>query len=1044
MYYPYTTGIKPDISIHFSLTTHFRMNQFNIKLLDRSFLKAPLLLLCLALSGQMFAQVVTGKVTDSATGEALVGVTVAEVGSRSGAVTDIDGNYRISVSDMNGSIVISYTGYQSKTVALNGSTTVDVMLTAGVELDEVVVTALGISREKKSLTYGAQEISSGDLTRVKDANVINSLSGRTAGLQINRSGSGVGGSTRVVMRGQKSTRDNNVLYVIDGVPMFNYSPAQPGDIWGQSGNSGNVGRDGGDAISNLNPEDIESMTVLKGASAAALYGSQAANGVILVTTKKGKDGQTKIDFSSNVTFESPTLTPELQFNYGSRPNENFSWGDKASSNDHVKDFFQTGTTYINSIGLTGGNKVAQTYFSYANTTSKGIIPTSELKRHNLTLRETAEFLDGRLSLSANLNYTNQRGDNRNAQGLYFNPLTGLYLFPRSENWADYSGANFEQFDDASKLYLQNWVGSRDDWQNPYWILNRNPNFDLRNRFYGTVTVGLKLTDWANLQFRGNLDKTYDQFEQHAYAGTEPTLADPNGRFVMNRSEGTVKYGDVLLNLKKDFNNLSAGLTLGSSINDVKVLSEYADSKGPGLRYANIFILQNIIQPGNIQQSQPVRSQLQSVFGSLSLGYKNMVYLDVTGRNDWSSTLAYTSSTSFFYPSVGISGILSEMFTIRGVSFAKVRASYAEVGNGVNPYDTYRLNSLIPGGVVQNSIGSLPGEELKPELSKSLEFGADVRFWNNRVGLDLTWYKTNTTNQRIQVGAPLGSGLSAFVINAGDIQNKGIEATLSFVPVRTQKLEWSTNFNFTTNKNEVLELTPLLADGVYTLTDGGVNNYDMVIREGYPFGEIGGKGFRYLNGNIVVSADGIPQAGADTVLGNPAPDFTLGWNNNITFGNFSVGFLIDGRFGGEVMSVTQAVIDRFGVSQATSDARDAGGVRVPAVLEDGTAYNGTLDAEKYYVAVGGRDGITEAYIYNGTSVRLRELTVGYSFPKSFTSRISKGAGLRLSFVARNLIYFKNDAPFDPDIAMATGTGLQGVDVFSAPAVRSYGLNLGFTF
>jgi TonB-linked SusC/RagA family outer membrane protein len=1021
-------------------------HKFKQALFSRTF-KVPLILLCMmAFMGQISAQAVSGKVTDASTGEPLIGASVREDGTSNGAVTDANGAYRLNVSSANATLSVSYTGYQTQSVPLAGRTTADVALEAGTALDEVVVTALGISREKKSLSYGTQEVSSGELTRVKDANVINALSGRTAGLQINRSGSGVGGSTRVVMRGQKSTRDNNVLYVVDGVPMFNYSPGQPGDVWGQSGNSGNVGRDGGDAISNINPEDIESMTVLKGASAAALYGSQAANGVILVTTKKGKAGDAKIEFSTNATWEMPVMSPELQFSYNARPGENFSWGAKGSSPDHVKDFFNTGATYINSIGLTGGNKTAQTYFSYANTSSKGIVPTSELSRHNVTLRETAEFLDGRLSLNATLNYTNQRGDNRNVSGMYFNPLTGLYLMPRGLRYADYSGDNFEKYDDVSKLYLQNWVGSRDDWQNPEWILNRNPNFDARNRFYGTVGVGLKLTDWANIQVRGNMDKTYDRFEQHSFAGTEPTLADANGRFVMSDLKSTVRYGDILLNLKRDLtSDLNAALTLGTSINDIKTTSLYADSKGPGMYYANTFVIQNIKQPGaNITQSQPNRTQLQSVFGSLSLGYKSMLYLDVTGRNDWSSTLAFTSSNSFFYPSVGASAILSEMFAMKGIDYAKVRASYAQVGNGVNAYDTNIQYAFPAGGAQAPSTGLLPGTDVQNELSKSLEFGADVRFWDNRAAIDLTWYKTNTTNQRIVVAVPQGSGLSTAIINAGDIQNSGIEASLSLTPMRSRKMEWTTQVNFTTNKNKVVELTPLLNNGVYTLTDGGVNNYDMVIRKGFAFGEIGGKGFTYMNGKIVVSPAGVPLAGADTVLGNPAPDFTLGWNNNFRVGDFSIGVLIDGRFGGEVMSITQAVLDRFGASQATADARDAGGVDVEAVLADGTPFSGKLDAEKYYTAVGGRDGITEAYIYDGTSIRLRELSVGYAFPKSLTSGIGKNVSLRLSLVGRNLIYFVNKAPFDPDISMATGTGLQGVDVFSAPSVRSFGVNVGLTF
>jgi TonB-linked SusC/RagA family outer membrane protein len=770
---------------------------------QKGFNQIPLLLLCMILISRLDAQSVSGKVTDAATGEPLTGASVREEGTQNGAITDVDGRYKLTVSNTSARLSFSYTGYQTLTLDIGGSSTVDATLISGTELDEVVVTALGISREKKSLTYGAQEVGSGELTRVKDANVINALSGRTTGLQINRSGSGVGGSTRVVMRGQKSTRDNNVLYVIDGIPIFNFSPAQPGDPWGGAGNSGPIGRDGGDAIGGINPDDIESITVLKGASAAALYGSQASNGVIVINTKKGKAGATKVEFSSNATFETPVLRPELQFDYIARTTptgvENFSWGEKVSSPDHVKDFFQTGGTYINSVSMSGGNQAAQTYFSYANTSSKGVMPTSKLSRHNVTLRESAEFLNGRLTLNATLNYSHQQGNNRNVSGLYFNPLTGLYLFPRGAGFENYSGNKFETYVDTTKLYTQNWVGSRDDWQNPEWILNRNPNIDVRNRIFGTLSLGLKLTDWANIQIRGNMDRTNDRFEQHCYAGTEPTLADVNGRFVLNLQDNIIHYGDVMLNLHRDLtSNLNAALTLGSSINDIRSKNFFADSKGPGLRYANTFVIQNILQPGaNIIQTAPNQKQLQSVFGSFSLGYKNMLYLDVTGRNDWSSTLAFSPSASFFYPSVGLSAILSEMFNISGIDYAKVRGSFAQVGNGVNAYDTNIQNSFPANGSQTPTIGLL-GEEIKPELSTSLEFGADVRFWNNRAAVDLTWYKTNTINQRIDVPVPIGSGLSRAFFNAGDIQNSGIEASVSLKPVQSANLEWNTQLHFTKN------------------------------------------------------------------------------------------------------------------------------------------------------------------------------------------------------------------------------------------------------
>lgn len=992
------------------------------------------------------AQQTVRGVVSSPGGEPLIGVNVLEVGVANGTVTDLDGSYEIKVG-ANATLEFTYVGYVSSREVVAGRATINVSLQEGVALDEVVVTALGITREKKALTYASQEVSGAELTRVKDANVVNSLSGKAAGVFINRSASGVGGSARVVLRGNKSTRDNQPLYVIDGVPMFNFSPSQPTDVWGQANGAGSPGRDGGDAISNINPEDIESISVLKGASAAALYGSQAANGVILVTTKKGASGSSKITFSSNLTTETAIERPELQFAYGQTATGSLdSWGAKVNAADHVEDFFRTGQTWINSLAFTGGNQTAQTYFSYANTKSTSILPNSDFNRHSFSFRENASFLQDRLNLSATINFLTQKANNRPSSGLYFNPLTGLYFFPRGLNFNEYRD-NYEVFSGSRNTFVQNWVADKDDQQNPYWVINRNTNTDVRNRLFSTVSAGLKLTDWLSVQARGNVDKTYDTYDQRAYASTQATLANSNGRYILQKSEGTQLYGDLIFLVSpKTTGALSVNATLGTSTTDTRFATDFYDSYNANLRFANVFSLQNINQPGATFQQSLTRRRLNAVFGSLQLGLNRSIYLDVTGRNDWSSTLAFTGNTSFFYPSVGVSAVLSEMMELPNIDFLKVRASYAVVGNDVTAYATNPLNTISSvNGLQVNTVGPLPGTELQPEKSKSLEAGLDIRMFSNRVSLDLTYYKTNTTNQFIRIGAPFGSGFSQYLINAGDIENKGIEAMLSITPVSTSTLEWTTNFNFTRNQNTIVSLSDELSNGTFYINDPGVNNYGMVIREGGSFGDILGKTFeRDEKGNILVDDTGKPIGGALDIVGNPNPDFMLGWNNNIRMGNLSIGILFDGRFGGEVMSITQAMIDELGVSQVTADARDNGGIDVGAVNADDGSPAGSLNAQTFFQAVGGRAGITEYYVYDATNIRLRELSVSYKLPTSVVSKLGPIKGLQLSLVGRNLFFVMNNAPFDPDLSMSTGTGLQGVDVFSIPSTRSLGFNLTAQF
>ena len=972
---------------------------------------------------------ISGTIT-STNGETLIGVTVQEKGTANGALSDLDGNYQLTVAD-GATVIFSYTGYAPYELTVGSESTYDVVLKEGVNLDEVVVTALGISREKKSLTYASQEVSGDELTAVKDVNAINALTGKTAGIQINRSGSGVGGSTRIVLRGNKSLTNNEPLIVIDGVPMNNSRQGDQANLFGG-------GIDSGDGISNINPDDVESMTVLKGASAAALYGSQAANGVILITTKKGKAGRAKVNFSSSMITETAAYKPSLQYKYGQTSDgAEFSWGSEVNAPNHVDDFFQTGVNWINALSISGGTENLQTYFSYSNTNAKGIMPTNTLNRHNFTLTESGKFYDGKVEVSGTVSLINQEVANRPAGGLYFNPLTGLYFFPRGLDFNEYA-TNFEVYSSDRNFNVQNWVADRDIQQNPYWILNRNLNNRTRNRVISSISTKFNFTDWLSLQLRGNVDKSIDEATQRIYATTQATLSDANGRYVLNNLETTQIYADAILSVNKQLNDdLSLNANLGTSHRRNEFASDVFDSFNANLRFANIFSLQNISQPNaNFSQSL-IRNKLNAGFASVSLGYKSTYYLDATVRNDWSSALP---TQSFLYSSIGASVVLSEMMSTDAIDFAKLRVSYATVGNDVAAYvvndrtDNHSISSVT--GLNVNRVGPIPGTVLQPETSKSLEVGLDFRTLNNRLSADLAYYRTNTINQFIRISAPAGSGFSQYLVNAGNVQNSGIEAFISYDVVESSDFNWNMGLNFSRNRNEIITLHEALDNGTFFINDAGVNSYAMVIKEGSQFGDIYGRKFeRDADGNIVVEGGAPkPADGALEYLGNPNPDFLAGLSNTLTYKGVTLKFLIDGRFGGQVMSVTEALLDEFGVSQRTADARDAGGVDV----------NGTmLDAEAYYTTIGGRSGITEAYMYDATNIRLRELSLGYSLPQDAVSGIGLSSA-RISLVGRNLFFFRNDAPFDPDVTFATGVGFQGVDVFSLPSTRSLGFNLSIGF
>lgn len=1002
---------------------------------------------------------ISGVVTSSFDNVPLPGVNIMIVGTSQGTQTDFDGNYTISATP--GAVLkFSYVGMKAKEITVGTTTTINVALEEdSQQLDAVIVTALGIEKEEKALTYAAQEVSGDELTKVKQTNPINSLSGKSAGVTITRSSSGLGGAAKVVLRGNSSTTNNDPLYVIDGVPMLNSGNGSNGaepntDIFG--GQTGN--RDGGDAMSMINPDDIASMTVLKGASASALYGSQGANGVILITTKKGRDGALSVNFNSSFTVDNVMSLPKIQDEYQSasvgqpitengRVADPKSWGAKADGLDNdAKDFFNTGFTSINSLSLTAGNQKAQTYFSYANTMGEGVIPENRLNRNNLTLRETAKFLDEKIDVSASINLSDQRIWNRPTNGLYSNPLTGVYLHPVGISRDTYKN-QFEYFNTTTNM-MDQYATSFDETiqQNPYWLIHRNQSKDIAQRVLANVSVKYQITDDFSLQSRGSYDKSFFTFDKQMYAGTDTNNSGDNGRYIYEKTENTQQYIDLIANYNKDISeDFTISALLGTSLTKYKIGDQlFIDSgrDGVGLNYPNIFTLANVATTNNMRQSVGNR-EVQSVFGSANFDYKGMLYLDITGRNDWSSTLARTDSYAFFYPSVGLTGVLSEMFTMpEAISFAKVRASYAEVGKDIPVYATIPLNQISTTGPNVGSpvFAPIEGETLKPERQKSFEIGTEWRFFQGRLGFDFTYYDTKTTDQIFYIQAePNPYGYSQNIVNAGEISNKGFEIVLNGKPIANDNFTWNTALNFAQNDNEVISVHPSLQDGEAIITARGVNGYEYSLIEGEDFGSIKARSLvRDENGTPVVSDSGTLLSTDFETVAHAQPDFTLGWNNSFDIGKFTVNFLIDGKFGGDVVSVTEAINDYYGVSQATADARNSNGGMVNVVDESGNASQ--ISAQDYYTAVGGRAGMLGEYVYDATNVSLREFSVGYrlSFSDSFIQRVN------LSLIANNLFFFYKDAPFDPNIAASTGIGLQGVDIYNQPSTRSIGLNINVNF
>ena len=982
---------------------------------------------------------VTGRVVDSA-GEPLIGATIMVEGTKEGAVTDIDGNFTINTTSK-AKLVISYVGYTTQTILVGDKTTIDVTLKEVANtMNEVVVTALGIKRAEKALSYNVQSVGSNELTRNKDANFVNSLNGKVAGVSISKSASGVGGATRVIMRGAKSIEgDNNVLYVIDGIPIFNFSGGRDSGIMGE-------GRVSSEGIADLNPEDIESISVLAGPSAAALYGSNAANGAILITTKKGKEGRVDISFSSSADFSSPLLMPEFQNTYGNKLGSYESWGEKLatpSSYDPKKDFFRTGTNFINALTLNMGNEFNQTFASVATTNSRGIVPNNTYDRYNFTIRNTTRMFMNKVQLDLGASYIKQKDNNMVSQGEYWNPIVAAYLFPRGESFEGIK--TFERYDNVRNFPTQYWPisDSRFANQNPYWTAYRNLAPDDKDRFMFNAGLTYNIFDWLSVAGRIRLDKTFITSERKIYASSFNYFAKEKGAYEYYDYKDHQTYIDAIANINKTFGKFSLAANVGYSYSDYASLT-----RGYG---GNLVLVPNKFSLNNINPSDSkIRegggdSKVRNVaaFASAELGWRSMVYLTLTGRNDWNSRLVNSSEESFFYPSVGLSGIISEMTKLPSfISYLKVRGSYTEVGSPVS------RSGMTPGTITTPIVGGslkstdiYPFTDYKAERTKSYEFGLTARFWK-KLSFDFTWYKSNTYNQTFIGELPESSGYKAVYLQAGNVENRGVEMALGYND-NFGGLQWNSSLVYSKNVNEIKEM---VKDYHHPLSPKPINIPEVSKDNGRVLLKVGGS-INDIYARKVLAKDNqgfvnvSPSGGMslETVepiyLGKTTPDFTMGWNNNFTYKNFGLSFLINARVGGIVTSSTQALLDRFGVSKASADARDAGGVMIPN--------QGLYDAKKYYTLVAtGENDLAGYYTYSATNVRLQELTLSYKFNSRLFNNVIKD--LTLSFVATNpwMIYCK--APFDPELTASTGTYGQGNDYFMQPSLKSYGFSVKFKF
>ncbi len=1093
--------------------------------------------------GQTVSRTVSGVVKD-ASGEPLIGVSVVLKGTGKGTVTDIDGRYTLPVGNTKTPLTFSYVGYVSQDIVPGERTNVDVVLKEeNTMLTGVVVTAMGIMRKESSLTYSTQKIKAEDLTKVQDPNVANSLEGKISGITITPSAGGAGGASKITLRGNKSIMGNSSpLIVVDGVPMTNNTRGRKGFGGGEGFEYSNSG-EGSDPLSMINPDDIESINVLKGANAAALYGSNAANGVVMITTKKGREGKLDINFASNVTLDTPLLLPKFQNTYGAAVTEGSvvgadeygrggtptfrlspsSWGGKLSDqkdlmpnvaldkqfganamqqvhlrnqaeNDAEK-YFRTGVTTNNSVSLSGGTEKSRSYFSLANSHATGMIESNSYNRNTITFRQTMKFFD-RLNIDASLNYVETVTRNRPGGGTVGNPIYHLYMMPRNIDFAYYRGnyartgtwlSNPHGYYQEKTYYvqkktksgdneyeptkafvykpgvetplegpMQNWAYMSQGNNNPYWLTAMNQGKQEENRLFTTLTANLDIYKGLSAQARFNYTKTHYHSNKNEYATTFliSSMSD-YGRYWDTDSRTSELYIDYLLNYNNTFKDFSVSASAGWVGHTIQG-TDKSTNIGAATYYDGLVRIPStavnqfetnagfIGATGTSNTSNWDRAWLLTG----QVGWQEKVYLDASYR--WDSYRPYRyfhkigkiDTEWFGYFGVGANAIVSSLVKLpTWFNYLKYRASYSQVGNSIPNRLYYYVNKdkVTGTSTISNYADFVP----TPEIMKSFETGVEALFLNNRLSFDLTYYNSRLANMYLEM--PVQTKTQA--IQSGLAANQGFETTIGYDFKFGKDLRWRTSYNLSYNHNKILK-TAYNADGTESHIQQYVAGAYVIYKEGGSIGDIYIDDFaRDANGHIKVTSAGRPmydQSGNNRVyVGNMNSNWQMGWNNTFNYKDFQLSFLVNGRIGGKVISLTEAYLDGNGLSARTGEARmkaERDNIiatnygNVPGIeLPDGSGR--IVPIEQYYRALG-TSSSPNSYIYDATNFRLRELSLGYTFRDLF----GQNKNLSVSFIARNLFFIYKDSPTDPDVSLSTANGLGGFELFNMPSSRSYGLSL----
>jgi TonB-linked SusC/RagA family outer membrane protein len=1049
---------------------------------------------------------VSGNVTSADDGAALPGVSVVVRGTTIGAVTDFEGNYSITVPDASATLMFSFVGMLTQEVALDGQTTLDVVLeSTSTELDEVVVTALGVSREKKSLGYSVQEVDGDAVSGTAQSNFASSLSGRVAGVQI-KAPNTMGGSSNVLIRGSTSiTGNNQPLYVIDGVPVDNSNYSTGSDGWG--------GYDYGNVAQDLNPNDIESISVLKGAAASALYGSRAANGVILVTTKKGKTRQgIGVSVSSNFmvgTIDKSTL-PQTQYEYGAGygpfyedatgyffegdvdgdgvpdlitpTSEDASWGAKFDPNlmvvqwdaldpaapnygekrpwvappegNRMPSFFETSTRWVNTVAFDGGNKDGRFRLSYTNYDESGILPNSELNKHTLNFSGSYNF-GPKLTVTANVTYNHQETIGRMGTG-----YDGGNVMQSFGQWTQ-TQLDYERLKDYESPAGLHRTWNYSYWtpgnlspiffDNPYWVRYKNFEDDYRDRVLGYVSADYKFTDWLTLTLRTAVDTYHDVQNERIAIGSTGT-----SDFTTKQRNLLESNTDLMLKFNKNLGEVSLTGLVGANYRHRQQQRITGTTVG-GLVVPELYTVSNSVSPMDVTEYLGILGE-QSLYGNLSVGYGGFAYIEGTARLDQSSTLP-TENNSYFYPSVAGTLLIHELGGLQDLTwmnYLKLRVNYAQVGAATGPYNTI---STYAQGTNWNNLSlfsvanTLQNPNLKPERTNSIEAGLEAYFFESRIGFDLAVYQTNSFDQIFSVPVSRASGYSSMFVNGGEIENKGVEVAIHAVPVRTNDFTWNLDVNWFTNENTVVSL----AEGVKSLQLMSAWDVKITAAEGEPYGTIKGTDYVWTDGKKTVKDNGYLMIGDDplAVLGNVQPDWNMGIGNRLTWKGLSLYALIDIQQGGDIYSVNTKYGQATGVYEETAGLNDkgnpqrdlvadgGGNIFADAVFEDGTPNDVYVEAYRWGRYWYYSNSPTARYVFDASYVKLRELSLSYSLPSAVLGD-SFIRGVDISLVGRNLwIISKNVKHFDPEVILTAGNN-QGIEQGAYPSVKTVGVNVKLNF